>query len=180
MISVFDLSIIAFASLTVFFDLTVRKIPNWLILVGLTLAILLNAMQGLGPFSQSIFGFLAGIAVLIVPFALGWLGAGDVKYFGVVGAFLGIAWLPRVAFYMILAAGAMALGYLLVHRIRVNAFKGMWTDFRLAIISFGHILPPSIRTRVDKGSHTVPWAVAISAGTIIAYYLDPRGRWAGF
>jgi prepilin peptidase CpaA len=180
LISILDLSIIALASLAVFFDLTVRRIPNWLILAGLALAILINASQGLGPFTQSVLGFVLGIAVLIVPFALGWLGAGDVKYFAVVGAFLGIAWLPRVAFYMTLAAGAMALGHVAVNSIRIHLLKGIWTDFRLAIISFGHILPPSIRTRADKGSHTVPWAVAISAGTIIAYYLDPRGQWAGF
>ncbi|MGH8545502.1 MAG: prepilin peptidase, partial [Gammaproteobacteria bacterium] len=91
MISIFDLSIIIVTGLAVFFDLTVRRIPNWLILFGLTSALLLNAMHGLGPFTHSVLGFFAGIAVLIFPFALGWLGAGDVKYFAVVGAFLGVA-----------------------------------------------------------------------------------------
>ena len=76
--------------LSVFFDLTVRKIPNWIIAFGLAGGLLLNAAQGFSQFSHSLLGFIVGIAVFIVPFALGWMGAGDVKYFGVVGALLGV------------------------------------------------------------------------------------------
>lgn len=163
-----------------FFDLTVRRIPNWLVLVGLTNAVLLNAIQGLAPFSESVLGFVLGMGVLFVPFALGWLGAGDVKYFAVVGAFLGVAWLPRLAFYTALAAGTFALGHAMVNGFQTHGLKGLCADFRLAITSFGHILPDPVKTRTDKGGHSLPWGVAIGAGTIIAYYLDPRGRWAGF
>ena len=60
--------------------------------------LLLNAAQGFSQFSHSLLGFIVGITVFIVPFALGWMGAGDVKYFGVVGALLGVGWLPRVFF----------------------------------------------------------------------------------
>jgi prepilin peptidase CpaA len=180
LIPVFDFFLIAFTSASVFFDLTDRRIPNWLILFGLAAAVVLNAIQGFSPLSQSFFGFLIGIGVLIVPFALGWLGAGDVKYFGVVGAFLGVAWLPRIAFYMALAAGALALAHVIVNGFQTRGFKELRVDFRLAITSFGHILPGPIATKIDKGGHGVPWGVAIGAGTIIAYYFDPRGRWAGF
>jgi prepilin peptidase CpaA len=176
----FDLSIVIFAILTAFFDLTVRRIPNWLLLVGLMDAVLLNSIQGPGPLSKSLLGLVFGIGVLIVPFAFGWVGAGDVKYFGVIGAFLGFGWLPRVAFYTALAAGTFALGHVMLNGFHAHGLKGLGTDFRLAITSFGHILPDPVRTKIDKGSQGVPWAIAISAGTIIAYYLDPRGRWAGF
>jgi prepilin peptidase CpaA len=175
-----DSSIIAVAVLSVFFDLRIRRIPNWLILIGLTDAIALNALRGLGPLSESVFGFVIGVAILIIPFALGWIGAGDVKYFGVVGAFLGVAWLPRVAFYTALAAGTLALAYIIVNGFHSRGLRGSLTDFRLAITSFGHILPDPVRTKIDKGGQGVPWAIAISAGTIIAYYVDPRGVWAGF
>jgi hypothetical protein len=36
------------------------------------------------------------------------------------------------------------------------------------------------RTLLQAGAYSVPWGVAIGAGTIIAYYVDPLGRWAGF
>lgn len=168
------------SSLAVYFDLTVRKIPNWLIVSGLLAAVSVNALQGMGQLSLSVLGFLAGIAALIAPFALGWLGAGDVKYFALMGAFCGITRLPLVAFYSVLAAGAIALGYVLIYRFDFKVLKRMWTDLRLMITSFGHVLPDAIGTRTDNGGHSVPWGVAIAAGTIIAYYLDPRGQWVGF
>jgi prepilin peptidase CpaA len=144
--------------------------------------LLLNGSQGFSQLSHSLLGFIGGIAVFIVPFALGWMGAGDVKYFGVVGALLGVAWLPRVLFYSILAAGVLAAGYVAVGRFDSSSgfFKDMWTDCKLALLSLGRVLPDSISKRTAKGADSVPWGVAIGAGTIMAYYFDPAGRWAGF
>ncbi len=65
-------------------------------------------------------GIVVGIAVLILPFALGWIGAGDVKFFGVVGALLGVSWLPRVFFYSALVAGVIAIGYLVFRASSVS------------------------------------------------------------
>ena len=58
--------------------------------------------------------------------------------------------------------------------------KDAWTDCKLAILSFGRMLPDSIGKRTAKGADSVPWGVAIGAGTLVAYYFDPTGRWAGF
>ena len=168
--------------LSVSFDLTVRRIPNWIIAFGLAGGLLLNASQGFAQFSHSLLGFIGGIAVFIVPFALGWMGAGDVKYFGVVGALLGVEWLPRVLFYSILTAGVLAVAYAAVGRFHSSSgfFKDTWADCKLAILSYGRILPDSIGKRTAKGADSVPWGVAIGAGTLVAYYFDPTGRWAGF
>ena len=166
--------------LSVFFDLTVRRIPNWIIAFGLAGGLLLNASQGFAQFSHSLLGFIGGIAVFIVPFALGWMGAGDVKYFSVVGALLGVEWLPRVLFYSIVAAGVLAAGQVAIGRFNSGFLKDAWTDCKLAILSFGRMLPDSIGKRTAKGADSVPWGVAIGAGTLVAYYFDPTGRWAGF
>jgi len=166
--------------LSVYFDLTVRRIPNWIIAFGLASGLLLNAFHGFAQFSHSLLGFVGGIAVFIVPFAVGWMGAGDVKYFGVVGALLGVEWLPRVLFYSILAAGVFAVGYVAIGRFNSGFFKGVWTDCKLIILSLGRVLPDSISKRTAKGADSVPWGVAIGAGTLVAYYFDPTGRWAGF
>jgi Flp pilus assembly protein protease CpaA len=167
-------------ALSVFFDLTVRRIPNWIIAFGLLGGLLLNAFQGFAQFSHSLLGFIGGIAVFIVPFALGWMGAGDVKYFGVVGALLGVEWLPRVLFYSILAAGVFAVGYVTIGRFNSGFFKDAWIDCKLAILSLGRVLPDSIGKRTAKGADSIPWGVAIGAGTLVAYYFDSTGRWAGF
>ena len=125
-------------------------------------------------------GFLAGIAVLMVPFALGWIGAGDVKFFGVVGALLGVSSLPRVFFYSALVAGVIAVGYLVAGLATFSRFKAFWLDIKTAVLSLGHVLhdPVYVRSRDSGGS--VPWGVAFAAGTVIAYYVDPSGHWAGF
>ena len=166
--------------LSVSFDLTVRRIPNWIIAFGLAGGLLLNASQGFVQFSHSLLGFIAGIAVFIVPFAVGWMGAGDVKYFGVVGALLGVEWLPRVLFYSIVVAGVIAVGCVSVSRFNSRFLKDAWIDWKLAIFSLGRVLPDSIGKRTAKGADSVPWGVAIGAGTLVAYYIDPTGRWAGF
>jgi prepilin peptidase CpaA len=180
LLSLLDFSILLVTVLSVSFDLTVRRIPNWIIAFGLAGGLLLNASQGFVQFSHSLLGFIAGIAVFIVPFALGWMGAGDVKYFGVVGALLGVEWLPRVLFYSIVVAGVIAVGCVSVSRFNSRFLKDAWIDCKLAIFSLGRVLPDSIGKRTAKGADSVPWGVAIGAGTLVAYYVDPTGRWAGF
>jgi prepilin peptidase CpaA len=39
----------------------------------------------------SVLGFFVGVGLLILPFAFGWIGAGDVKYLGVIGALSALA-----------------------------------------------------------------------------------------
>jgi prepilin peptidase CpaA len=174
-----DVVIFSVSGLSAFFDLRIRRIPNWLIVIGLICGVMLNAFQGTSHLVQSIAGFAVGIAVLILPFAFGWMGAGDVKYFGVVGALLGASWLPRVFFYSALVAGLIAVSYLCLGLVRFSRFKQSWLDIKVAILSMGQIMPkPVPRTRGHSDS--VPWGVAFAAGTIIAYYVDPNGQWAGF
>jgi len=168
------------SGLAAFFDLRVRRIPNWLIASGLFCGVVLNYFLGDGRWLQSVSGFVAGIAVLVLPFALGWIGAGDVKFFGVVGALLGISWLPRVFFYSALVAGVIAVGYLAVGLASFARLKSNWLEVKLAFLSMGNVLPQPVHARNRGGDASVPWGVAFAAGTIIAYYLDPRGKWAGF
>ena len=81
-----DALILLVSGLSAFFDFKIRWIPNWLIAIGLFCGVTLNAIQGSNFLVASIMGFFVGIGVLVLPFALGWIGAGDVKFFGVVGA----------------------------------------------------------------------------------------------
>jgi len=176
-----DAVIFLVSCLSAFFDLKVRRIPNWLIAIGLICGVILNAFQGSHYLIQSLLGIVVGIAMLILPFALGWIGAGDVKYFGVVGALLGVSWLPRVFFYSAFVAGLIAFGYLSIGLANVSRFKVFWLDFKVAVLSMGNVLPdPVVRTKMGVRSKSVPWGVAFAAGTLMAYYVDPSGRWAGF
>ena len=175
-----DTVIFVVSGLSAFFDLKLRRIPNWLIATGLVSGVILNAFHGSSYLLQSLLGFVVGVTVLILPFALGWIGAGDVKFFGVVGALLGVSWLPRVFFYSALIAGLIAVGYLAMGLAHISRFKEFWLNIKIAILSMGSVLPDPVHVKTHEGGGSVPWGVAFAAGMIIAYYFDSTGRWAGF
>jgi prepilin peptidase CpaA len=160
------------------FDIKERRIPNWVIVFGLIAGLVLGSLQGSTQLILSIGGFCAGIAALLLPFAFGWMGAGDVKLFAVVGALLGYTKLPRIFFFSCLVAGILALSALALGYARQKSIKQFWSDCKFMILTFGTRLPQ--RLPLDTDTYSVPWGVAIGAGTIMAYYLDPSGTWAGF
>ena len=134
----------------------------------------------MSDFSYSAIGFLVGLGIFIIPFSLGWIGAGDVKLCGVIGAMLGVKWLPRVLLYSAMTAGMIALASVLVGRYRPGFVKSAWIECKIAALSFGRILPESVNMRVSKGAYSLPLGVALSFGTLLAYFVDPAGRWAGY
>jgi prepilin peptidase CpaA len=175
---VVDCTLLTIILVAAFFDIKERRIPNWIILFGLIAGVVLGAFQSSTQLISNVTGFFAGIMALMIPFAFGWMGAGDVKLFAAVGALLGYKTLPRVFFYSCMVAGAIALTTLAFGRARQMSFKHLWTDCKFIILTFGTRLPQS--KPLDSDAYSVPWGVAIGAGTIMAYYLDPSGTWAGF
>ena len=175
---VLNLTLLATIGLAALFDIRERRIPNWIILFGLIAGLVLGAFQSSTQFVFNTTGFFVGILALMIPFAFGWMGAGDVKLFAVTGALLGYKTLPRVFFYSCIIAGIIALVALALGQARQISLKHFWIDCKLMFLSLPAGLPSS--TPRDSGVYSVPWGVAIGAGTIMAYYVDPSGRWAGF
>ena len=173
-----NFTVVAVVGLAAFFDIKERRIPNWVVLLGFCGAVLLALLQGSNQLIIVVVGFFAGILALLVPFALGWLGAGDVKLFAAVGALLGYMALPRVFFYSCIVAGIIALLALAMGYVNEISFKRFWTDCKFFFLAGRSGLPKTMP--VKPGAYSVPWGVAIGAGTIMAYYFDPAGKWAGF
>jgi prepilin peptidase CpaA len=180
MISLFDLFLCSFLGFAAAFDLWERRIPNWLVFLALGTGFLLNAWQGTEQFISSLWGFGLVIVIFLIPFAMGLMGAGDVKLLGAVGALLGAAWVPRVLFYSALAGGLLAALSLVSKGVRWSFIKEIWIDLKLFVTSGGTVVPASVGERDAQGARTIPYGVAIGAGTLVAFYADPRGYWAGF
>lgn len=180
MISLFDLFLCSFLGLAAAFDLWEQRIPNWLVFLAFGAGLLLNAWHGTEQFLNSLWGFGLVIAIFLLPFALGLMGAGDVKLLGAIGALLGVAWVPRVLFYSALAGGLLAAFSLATKGVHWTVVKETWMDLKLFVTSGGTVVPASVGERDAKGAHTIPYGVAIGVGTLIAFYGDPRGYWAGF
>ncbi len=109
------LTMVALAAL---WDLTQRRVPNALVGPGLLLGLALSAQtSGLPGLGWSLLGAGVALALLIGPFALRWMGGGDVKLLIAIGAFVG--W--KGVLYVLLVGTALhsliALGMLFSSRI---------------------------------------------------------------
>lgn len=97
-------------------DLRTRRIPNWLILVGLLAG--LGLALKTGDFLHPLQGLALAFAIGIVPFALRALGAGDVKAAMVVGLFVGPAAVLKIILATALGCGAISWIWWAAQRFR--------------------------------------------------------------
>ena len=92
-------------------DIRSHRIPNPLVLAGLVLGLVGHGWRGGGP---GLLLSLEGVALAVLallPYALGGLGAGDVKLLGAVGALMGPAFLLWTLPGTVLAGGLLALAW---------------------------------------------------------------------
>ena len=82
--------LIAILGIAILTDLSTHRIPNQLIVLGLSIALICSAaIGGLSGLTASLAGLGVGLALFLPMYACGVMGAGDVKLLGVAGAFLG-------------------------------------------------------------------------------------------
>jgi len=92
------------------YDLRTRRIPNALTFGAALVALLFQALTGGSPaLATAGGGWLVGIVLFFPFFALGGLGAGDVKLLGAIGAWIGPASVLHVGLYSALAGGVFAV-----------------------------------------------------------------------
>lgn len=144
-----------------FTDLIYRKIYNAVLLPALLFALVysiyIGGWTGLG---QSVLGLLVGILILILPFAKGGMGAGDVKFLGVIGAFKGVTFVLYSAVGMGLAGGLIALGtwsykFGIVDTI-VGILRAIWVMIRSGFALFPF--------RLHDEKIMLPYGLAIALG----------------
>lgn len=102
-------------------DLYARRVPNaWLAVAASAGAAWLLGSQIAGagtPLLPHLGGAVLGLAALLPFYLLGWMGAGDVKYFAVLGLLLGWHALLPLWLASSLLAGAHVLGLLLARQL---------------------------------------------------------------
>lgn len=149
-------------------DVRSNRIPNWVSVTGIALGLGLRSLEGFVPFSTGALG--AGLAFLIsLPaFATGVLGGGDAKLLMAVGAFLGPEDFGYAALCIALAGGLLALVESGRRGVlgRTLAFCG---STLLQWATLGRIGPVQGRPLAQR--LTVPYALAIAAGTLAWWFL---------
>ncbi|MDH3271199.1 MAG: prepilin peptidase [Gemmatimonadota bacterium] len=158
--------LIAVLVLSVWFDVSAQRIPNWLTAGGLIGALALRAAVGPEALGVGVLGGALGFALGILLFAAGAMGAGDGKLLATVGAFLGldafIRCLPLIGAFGGLLALAMTFrgGTIIPTLIRFR-------ELLFYVVTFGRI--GERRTLATPGAVTVPYGVAVAAGAVTVW-----------
>lgn len=108
-----DIALTLTLGIAAFTDFREHRIYNKLLVPAFGLAILLQIyFQGWIGLQQSLFGALIGFLILLIPYLLGGMGAGDVKLLAVIGAFGGAAFVLTSFLYGALVGGIISVGLL--------------------------------------------------------------------
>ncbi|MGF7185900.1 Flp pilus assembly protein protease CpaA [Desulfitispora alkaliphila] len=108
-----------------------------------------------------------GIGLLIIPFALEGIGAGDVKLLGAVGALMGHNFVWNSFLIIAICGGALAIGILFYQKAVVTTLNRVGTAVTLSVLSRFKVNTLGNLSNTDA-DNTFPYGVAIVAGTIIA------------
>ncbi|MEN6328105.1 MAG: prepilin peptidase [Syntrophomonas sp.] len=148
------------------YDFKYRRIPNWLIGIGLITALLYHFLSGgWTGVLFSLKGFVAGIGLLFIPFALRGIGAGDVKLLGVVGAFHGLNFVFSTFLWMALWGGLMAL----IIAYRDGRLGGVLINLVPANIKYAFPFTAKIAVAQTSERVVYPYALAIALGVLCTF-----------
>ena len=159
------------ALLAAFSDIRQRRVPNTLTfgaaLVGFAMHVVLTGWSGL---AFALAGCAVGLLLFLPVFALGGMGAGDVKLLAAFGAWLGPLGVLWTAFYGVVAGGVMALavslarGYTRIAMRNVGRLLLSWL--------LGGVRPVEGVTLCSSAGPRLPYAVPLAVGAMLAVWLE--------
>lgn len=160
----FDSVLIAVLLVCCYTDLKSRKIYNKLIFPALLVAVISHLiLQGFSGLLHSLLGLVVGFGLLLIPYLLGGMGAGDVKLLALVGALKGTVFVLQTSIYMALIGAVIALCILIFK-------KGILRS----IIQFLFSRAVGVKTPLllDQTKKWFPYGVAIAGGAVSGLLLN--------
>jgi prepilin peptidase CpaA len=144
--------------ISLYTDIKDRKIYNKHTFSVLFIAIITSLMfEGFAGFKNSIYGAGIGFMIMLIPYMLGGMGAGDVKLFMAIGSLKGVDFIIQSSIITFIVGGVIAA---LVITINKN-----WKETLINIKSL------FIFKETLNNSYTYPYGIAICIGTVITYLL---------
>jgi prepilin peptidase CpaA len=150
-------------------DVRSRRIPNSLVAclacTGLLFSLATARTVGAGAY-QGFVGLGAGLCIWLPFYAVGWLGAGDVKLFAAAGAWLGPWRTVEAATTAALGGGILALFWM----FHAYGFKGAAARGVVGVLAPRTLFSSGVHT---QSSRAIPYGVALATGALMA-------AWFGF
>jgi len=147
-------------------DLKTRRIPNYLTfgaaLAGLGFQLGYHGWSGM---VGGLLGLALGFGLLIVPYILGGMGAGDVKALAALGAWLGPNQTLHLFLYLAIAGGVMALGMLLWRSLLWARIRGSVTLLTDRILC-RHLPQLQPEAKAPEKLDGIPYGVAMALGMV--------------
>ena len=166
----FQVAAIALAVVAAVWDLRTRRIPNVLTFGGALVAVFAHAYDGGATGAGwSVLGWLVGVAFFLPFFALGGMGAGDVKLLAALGAWLGPGAAVWVALFSLIAGGAIGLVVALGYGYLTQALANILWMFRFWR-SEGPRPVPEVTLATHRGPR-LAYAVPVFAGLMVTLWL---------
>ena len=107
-------------------DLMTHRIPNNLLIPALAFALLASSVAGgITGLALSLAGMGVGLAMLLPVYALGAMGAGDVKLLAVAGAFLGPHGALMAGLFTFIAGAVLGLFWIAHRLLRPSVIHGL-------------------------------------------------------
>lgn len=146
-------------------DIKWKKIPNALTFPVMLIGLFAHGfMSGASGFLYSIEGLFLGLALLIVFYFMGMMGAGDVKLMGAVGSILGPSGVFKAFLFTAIAGGIYAIIVLAYNGQLVGFMKRIALSLKLSLMTRGPTLVPN----EGKASPILCYGIAIAVGTSLS------------
>ncbi len=165
-----QIAVIAVTSIACVTDLRDRRIPNWLTFGaaagGFLYSAAVGGWSGLGAAGA---GWLLGLAIFFVPFALGGLGGGDLKLLAALGAWLGPIEVAWVAAFTCMAGAMLGLIVAFSTGYLRKALSNIWV-----LLMHWRILglqPHPELTIQESKAPKLAYGIAIFTGTMVTVWI---------
>ena len=157
-------------------DIRIQKIPNLLTFPAAALALIYHCFtNGISGFLFSIGGLATGIALLLIPYLLGGMGAGDAKLMGVVGGTIGAKGVFFAFLFTALAGGVYALALIVYYRRHFRGFFEKQFGTLLTLILTRKYIPETAMTNETKPRLCYGLAIAFGTSTYIILKMTKPG-----
>ena len=151
-------------------DVRSRRVPNALTLGTSVVAVAMHGvLNGWSGVFLAASGWVVGLIMFLPLFALGGMGAGDVKLLAAIGAWLGPAGALWTGLYGAIAGGIMALVVALARGYFMTALRNVRAMLRLWIVA--GVQPVEGLTLANEASVRLPYALPVAVGALVALWM---------